>query len=433
MTTMEHSVAPEDVMALLDGELSAAESQAVSAHVEQCAQCAVLAEELRSTSRALSGWSVPAAPVALEDSVMAAAAEGAVGRRIGKRKGSFRGGFWNWKLLVGGGAAVMALLALVFFLPTTRNQSSGKGPIGMLTEPKRYPQAQRFEDRQRTAAPLNSRVVAGVAGMGGVDAKVEKEDGPPVGDSNGLFAKTESSGGPVGGIVPTPAPMIASVVSLTIVVKDVDAARSSLDSILAQHHGYAAQLSASTPGDGPRSLQSSLRIPADELQSAVAAIKTLGRVENESQSGEEVSQQHADLVARLKTARETEERFRAILQQRTGKVSDVLEVEQSIARVRGEIEGMEAEQKALEHRVDFATVVVQLGEEYKARFDSSTPSVATRMHNAFVAGYRNATETLVGFVLFVEEYGPSVLLWLAILGLPVVLVWRRYRRIRSAI
>jgi Domain of unknown function (DUF4349) len=147
-----------------------------------------------------------------------------------------------------------------------------------------------------------------------------------------------------------------------------------------------------------------------------------------------VSQQHADLEARLKTARETEERFRAILQQRTGKVGDVLEVEQNIARVRGEIELMEAEQKALEHTVDFARVEIQLSEEYKARFDSPpTASVSTRLHNAFVDGYRNATESLLGLVLFVVGYGPSLLLWLVILGLPVVLLWRRYKRIRSAI
>jgi hypothetical protein len=100
--------------------------------------------------------------------------------------------------------------------------------------------------------------------------------------------------------------------------------------------------------------------------SAVGEIKGLGRLENESQSGEDVTRQHTDLAARLKTARETEERFRAILQQRTGKVADILEVERSIARVRGEIESMEAEQKALEHRVDFGSVEIPLSEEYKA-------------------------------------------------------------------
>ena len=124
MTTIEHSVAPEDVMALLDGELPAAEARAVSAHLERCAQCAMLAEEFRGTSRTLSRWSVPAVPEELEDSVMELAARAAVGRKIAKRKTWFRGGFWNWKLMVSGGAAAMALLALVVFLPTTRNPSA---------------------------------------------------------------------------------------------------------------------------------------------------------------------------------------------------------------------------------------------------------------------------------------------------------------------
>jgi hypothetical protein len=86
----------------------------------------------------------------------------------------------------------------------------------------------------------------------------------------------------------------------------------------------------------------------------------------------------------------------------------------------------------LEHRVDFATVEVSLAAEYKAPFDSSPASISTRMHNALVAGYRNATESLLWFVLFVEEYGPSLLLWLAIIGLPIVFAWRRYKRIRAA-
>jgi hypothetical protein len=229
-----------------------------------------------------------------------------------------------------------------------------------------------------------------------------------------------------------PAPMIARAASLTIRVKDVGASRSSLDSILARHHGYSAQLSVTSPEYGPRGFQASLRIPAAELLSAVGEIKGLGRLENESQSGEDVTRQHTDLAARVKTARETEERFRAILQQRTGNVVEVLEVERSIARVRGEIEGMEAEQKALEHRVDFASVEIQLSEEYKAQL-SSPDSVSTRIYNAFVAGYHNATETLLGFLLFFEEYGPSLVIWLAVLGLPILLVWRRYKRMRSAI
>src|SRR5262249_14976306 len=187
-----------------------------------------------------------------------------------------------------------------------------------------------------------------------------------------------------------------------------------------------------TTENTPRSLQASLRIPASALASAISDFKTLGRVERESQSGEEVTQQHTDLVARLKNSRDTEQRLREILQQRTGKIGDVLKVEQEIARVRGEIEQMEAEQKALEHRVDFATVELQLAEEYKAQLNPPAPSISTRIHNAFVAGYQNASETLLGIFLFFGEYVPVLLIWLAILALPFVLIWRRYRRIVSA-
>ena len=226
----------------------------------------------------------------------------------------------------------------------------------------------------------------------------------------------------------TPAPMIARTVSLSIAVKDFTSARAALDAILARHHGYSAQLTLNTPENSARSFQSSLRIPAPELTTAIGELRGLGHVEYENQTGEEVTQQHTDLVARLKTSRETEERFRAILQERTGKIEDVLAVEEEIERVRGEIESMEAEQNALEHRVDFASVELHLSEEYRQHIDSTDGSVSNRVHNAFVAGYRNAAATILGIALFFVEYGPTLLIFLAIFGLPAFLVWRRYRR-----
>jgi type II secretory pathway component PulF len=64
---------------------------------------------------------------------------------------------------------------------------------------------------------------------------------------------------------------------------------------------------------------------------------------------------------------------------------------------------------------------------------SSPNSLSARIYNGFVAGYHNATETLLGFLLFFEEYGPSLVIWLVVLALPVLLVWRRYKRVRSTL
>jgi hypothetical protein len=103
-------------------------------------------------------------------------------------------------------------------------------------------------------------------------------------------------------------------------------------------------------------------------------------------------------------------------------------VEEEISRVRGEIEQMEAEQKVLEHRVDFATIELQLTEQYREQLGAQSASVPMQIRNAFVAGLRHAAATLLGILLFLEEAGPTVLIWLAILAVPGLLVWRRYRR-----
>ncbi len=221
----------------------------------------------------------------------------------------------------------------------------------------------------------------------------------------------------------SPSPMIVRSVSLSIITKDFAATRASLETILARHRGYAADLTVNTEQNSPRSLQASLRIPAGELAVALAELKALGVVENESQKGEEVTQQHSDLVARLKNSRETEQRLLTILQQRTGKMSDVLEVEQEISRVRGEIEGMEAEQKSLEHRVDFATVDLHVREEYRAQLGA--PSLSNRFRNAVVGGFQSAADMIVAILLWLLNYGPTLLLWLAILFLPMRFIWRR--------
>ena len=215
MTTMEHSVAPEDVMALLDGELAAAEAQAVSAHLEQCDQCARLAEELRGTSRSLARWSVPAVPDELEDSVMDMAAAG--GRKIAGPRGWFRGGFWNRRLMLSGGAVAMVLLVLTIFISPRLNRPSPVGEALVIANGNLQP---RFEDKRRTFYSRTPRPSGGIAGMAGanqllqaptagVDAKAEKEDGPPVQANSSFFAKAESANVVMGGVLQAPAPMIA--------------------------------------------------------------------------------------------------------------------------------------------------------------------------------------------------------------------------------
>lgn len=222
-------------------------------------------------------------------------------------------------------------------------------------------------------------------------------------------------------------PMIVRTASLVLVAKDFPATRAALERIVKEYGGYLANLTTSSPSGTAQGLTAAVRVPAAKLDAALAELKKLGRVEQESQSGEEVTQQYVDLVARLSNARATEQRLVQVLQQRTGKVRDVLEVEREIARVREEIERMEAQRKGIEKQVQFATVELQVREEYNAQLNVTPPSAGSQLRNAVVEGYEGMVETVLDLALFALRAGPTLLFWGLLLFWPARAVWRRLR------
>jgi len=347
MSTTPHPFAPEEIMAHLDGELSAARAQSVSTHVESCTTCQELVTSLRNSSSSLSNWTIGSVPAGLENNVTPTFAQspslaGSAGsnRLLLTRR-------WSRKQWLGGLAAmaVAAILLLSISVPALHRSRSAiqkANALAQLREKKAqvtYSQPVdvarvNSEEEQQDAARLSSTYYS----------QALSAPAPPTVSVNGRLAGDKLQAlnqvrGQQGGYQSwlQSGPMIARTVSLSLVAKDFDSSRASLDAIVARHNGYSANLAVNTPQGAARMLQASLRIPAPQLSVALTELKALGRAEAENQNGEEVTQQHADLVARLKNSRETEQRLQAILTQRTGKISDVLEVEQEIARVRGEI------------------------------------------------------------------------------------------------
>jgi hypothetical protein len=442
MITTTHPVSPEDVMALADGELSGAEAAAVAAHVAECAECSSLAAQLAATSAAFAKWTVPDAPAGLYASVATHVADAGGGKQgsLFGRTAFLRGPRWSVAQMSAVAAVLLLVAAGLTMHYRSRSSSAlssaqmidgsslidpGNSTRGSASRPVPAPPPPPSESLHYKA-PQGDQVAVPAQGLAMAALAAPSARAPK---SDALEAKSTSPAPQLA----SAAPMIARTASLTIVVKDLTAARSSLDSILARRHGYSAQLNVFTPENLLQSAQASLRVPVGELAFAIGDLKTLGHVENEIQSGEEVTQQHADLVARLQNSRETEQRLRAILEQRTGKIEDVLQVEEEIARVRGEIEQMEADQEVLEHRVDFATIDLRLTEQYREQLEPQSATVSMQIRNAFVTGLRHAGATLLGILLFLEEAVPTVLIWLAILAVPGFLFWRRYRRLSAKI
>lgn len=389
MQPLTHPIEREELMAYLDGELPLERAASVAAHLEHCAECAALASELRSLSHELAAWQVEPARTRLTGRVTAALNEVIQKQKDQKAPHLETGLIESSRPLVPRWVLGLAVTLAIFVI------------IVAIAIPNLL--------RSRIASDRASQIARERASQSGMvvdQASVSSPERPLE-------------------------PMIVRTASLTLVTKDFEDARASVERIVRQYRGYIAQLTVSGHAGGSQTLTGTLRIPANQLDAALTELKKLGRVEEESQGGEEVTQQYVDLSARLSNARNTEQRLIAILQQRTGKVSEVLEVEREISRVRGEIERMDAELKALAKRVSYATLQLRIGEEYKATAEVAPPSTGRRLRNAMVEGYKGLTESAVGLLEFLLSFGPSLLFWGLVIFFPARFAWRRLRATRQ--
>jgi hypothetical protein len=225
-----------------------------------------------------------------------------------------------------------------------------------------------------------------------------------------------------------PPRVIAHTAQLTLTTTEFDKTRPALDDILKRHQGYFGELNINAPTGLGRTLEATLRVPAEQRDAVIAEIRKQGRVESESQTGEEVTAEYVDREARLANARNTEQRLTEILRQRTGKLADVLAVQLEIGHVREAIERMQAEQKSLVKRVDFATLNVKITEDYKAQLQVMPDSILGRFRNSAIAGYRGMLEGIVTVVAFLLSAGPSLLFWGVIIFFIIKFTWKMLRR-----
>ena len=152
------------------------------------------------------------------------------------------------------------------------------------------------------------------------------------------------------------------------------------------------------------------RIPADRWEDALDALRKLGKPISEQTDAADVTGQVVDLDARIRNLRASET---ALVSHLTvaAKVSDILEIEDRLSAVRGEIEQLTAQKAHLDDQVAFATLTATYGVEIAA------VTAAAEQWDA-KSEVDRAGASLLGFLQFLASAG----IWLAIVGLPIVVV-----------
>ncbi len=145
-------------------------------------------------------------------------------------------------------------------------------------------------------------------------------------------------------------------------VRHIDDGVTKVRQTAAQFGGFVANTTLRNGKEEQRGATLEVRVPAGQFEPLLGALSSLGKVESVTASAQDVGEEYVDLGARATNARRVEARLVEMLATRTGKLSEVLTVEQELTRIREEIERYDARLRYLERRSAMSTLSISLHE-----------------------------------------------------------------------
>jgi hypothetical protein len=190
---------------------------------------------------------------------------------------------------------------------------------------------------------------------------------------------------------------------------DVSGADETLRVLVEYEDGYVERASSSR-----EHASLALRVPADRLAAFRRAVRRIAGVTSESEAVEDVGDQRVDLEARLSSARREEERLLTLMSDRTATIADVIAVEERLASVRERVEQLDAQRAALEQRIEYARVEVEITHAHVAFWEQPWSTLTS----AASWGLTAVRAAAVGSLAVMVALGPTLLMIiLALAGL----------------
>lgn len=255
---------------------------------------------------------------------------------------------------------------------------------------------------------------------------------PPGGTDNG------SDGGSGGEPAPRVQVRDRAVVftgALTVEVADVSAALRRIESEAAAADGLIADEQTDNTVDrtGPDGVTRQqiasativVRVPPSSYVRTLNAIGELGTVVQQSRGATDVTEDIVDVDSRVKSAAASVARIRKLMDD-AKTLSDVVTLESELTRRQSDLESLESRRAALGSQVDLATITATLilSEPAPVRSDRDSDL-------GFLGGLRAGWAALTGATQVALTIAGALLplaVVLAVIGIPLLLVLRRYRR-----
>jgi hypothetical protein len=218
-----------------------------------------------------------------------------------------------------------------------------------------------------------------------------------------------------------------------LVVEKFDDGEKQLRQVIEQHGGRVSSSDIQGAVGAQRHGRFKVRVPVDKFDAFKQAVEKIGNLERSSVESREVTEEYYDLQARLKNKTIEENRLIQHLEKSTGKLSDILDVERELSRVRGEIEQMKGRLNLLENLTSLTTVDIFLRE-----VKNYTPPSAATFGDDVSRTLHYSSSMLINTGRVIALNAISILPWLPVwilLGLilyrPLRNAWRNMKASRQ--
>jgi Domain of unknown function (DUF4349) len=216
----------------------------------------------------------------------------------------------------------------------------------------------------------------------------------------------------------TPA-MIIRTGQASIEVDSLEPAVALVRTLARRLGGYVANTAMQTGRGQLRSATLEVKIPADRFDEGLGGLAPIGKLESVNVSAEDVGEEFTDASARMGNARRLETRLIELIATRTGKLKDVLDVEQELGRVREEIERYEGRLRYLRAHTALSTLTISAHEPVPIVGHPGSSVVA----EAFKQAWRNFVDLVAWCIRSLGVVVP--------LGAVATLGWLAVRRWRK--
>jgi hypothetical protein len=214
---------------------------------------------------------------------------------------------------------------------------------------------------------------------------------------------------------------------MTIEVRSVNTALEKIEQIVSSMGGHTTNRSEEQNEYGRRSASVTCRIPVDRLDRAVEAVKALGVPRALTLTAEDITTAYFDVAVRISTQTQLEHQLVSLLRRPTNKLSELLEIERELARVREEIDRLEGRKRSWDNQVALSSLQITI--------EDPMPVVAGTGGGLWHTLGQSISESTENFVLAVAGIiatAGSILPMAILVGGAAWVAVRRWRRRHTA-